>query len=526
MRRDAVTRRVVVVVLALLSTPMLRAAEPIDEGTIARIKVEGFQHSAVMDTLSWLSDVYGPRLSGSSGLRHAAEWARDRMTSWGLTHAALEPYDLTYRGWTLTRFDIAMTAPQYMRIYGYPKAWSPSLQSPLTGTPVLVEVHGREDFEKYHGKLRGAIVMNGRPAVQGPGFDPEATRLSDDDLAQMAAAQTPTRRGDEDTPASLADEERDWNQELDKEVAVEQYFAEEGVAAVILPSPIPEDVRVQGYYDTRWHPTYPTFVISREHYGRLVRMLDRKVPVALALSLTTEITPGVQGFNVVAELAGQDARLSSQVVMLGAHLDSWHSGTGATDNGAGCAVVMEAMRILQTLGVKPRRTIRVALWTGEEQDYFGSVGYVRRHFGDPETHTVKPEHASLAAYFNLDNGSGRIRGVNLQGNEAARPIFEAWLAPFHYLGATTITTLNTGGTDHMVFNAVGLPGFQFIQDPLNYETRVHHSSLDVYEEASPDDLEQAAVIIASVAYHAAMRDDMLPRPPGPPSTGSDAVGPN
>jgi Zn-dependent M28 family amino/carboxypeptidase len=221
------------------------------------------------------------------------------------------------------------------------------------------------------------------------------------------------------------------------------------------------------------------------------------------------------GYNTVAEIPGTDPTLKEELVMLGGHLDSWHAGTGATDNAAGCAVAMEAARILIASGLKPRRTIRVALWTGEEQDYFGSVGYVKRHFGDPATSTRLPGHAQQAAYFNLDNGSGRIRGVNLQGNEAARPIFEAWLAPFRYLDAATVTTLNTGGTDHMPFNAVGLPGFQFIQDPLNYETRTHHSSLDVYEGAVADDLKQAAVIMASLAWHAAIRDGMLPRPPVP-----------
>jgi Zn-dependent M28 family amino/carboxypeptidase len=207
--------------------------------------------------------------------------------------------------------------------------------------------------------------------------------------------------------------------------------------------------------------------------------------------------------------------LKSEVVMIGGHLDSWHSGTGATDNGAGCAVALEAMRILKTIDAQPRRTIRVALWTGEEQDYFGSVGYVERHFGTLKTVALKPEHAKLSAYFNLDNGSGRIRGVNLQGNEGARPIFDAWLRPFHYLGASTITTLNTGGTDHMPFDAIGLPGFQFIQDSLNYESKAHHSNLDLYEEAMPDDLKQASAIVASFAYHAAMRDAMIPRKPLP-----------
>jgi Zn-dependent M28 family amino/carboxypeptidase len=244
-------------------------------------------------------------------------------------------------------------------------------------------------------------------------------------------------------------------------------------------------------------------------------MLDKKQPVKLSLSLGARFSENVEGFNVVAEIPGTDPQLKTEVVMLGAHLDSWHSATGATDNAAGVAAGMEAVRILRAIGVQPRRTIRIALWTGEEQDYFGSLGYVRRHFGDPKTVAVTPEHAKLAGYFNLDNGSGRIRGVNLQGNEAVRAIFDAWLRPFHYLGAQTLTTLNTGGTDHMAFDAIGLPGFQFIQDPLNYETRTHHTNLDLYEEVLPDDLKQASVIMATFVYHAAMRDAMLPRKPLP-----------
>ncbi|HEX3704182.1 MAG TPA: M20/M25/M40 family metallo-hydrolase, partial [Vicinamibacterales bacterium] len=307
----------------------------------------------------------------------------------------------------------------------------------------------------------------------------------------------------------------EFNKYLADAVDVWKFFATEGVAALIQPSAVAEDVRVDGFYDQKWHASYPAFVISREHYGRIMRMLDKKILVKVSLSIAARLTDNVEGFNVVAELPGTDPALKDEVVMLGGHFDSWHSGTGATDNGAGSAVAMEAMRILKTIGVKPRRTIRVALWTGEEQDYFGSVGYIERHFGDPRTMVLKPEHAKLAAYFNLDNGAGRIRGVNLQGNEAVRPIFEEWLKPFNYLGASTLTTLNTGGTDHMAFDALGLPGFQFIQDPLNYETRVHHSNLDVYEEAIPDDLKQASVIMASFAYDAAMRDAMLPRKPLP-----------
>ena len=505
-------RRLLGVASFLLSAAVVvSAAEPVDEAVIARIKVEGFQHSAVMDTLSWLSDVYGPRLTGSPGLRKAAEWARDEMARRGMTHAALEAYDTRFRGWSIDQFDIAMTAPQYMRILGYPLAWSPATHGTLTGTPVIVEVKSKDDFAKYHGTLKGKIVMNGRPDAQPIGFDPEATRLTAQELDKQAAALDPAPPDSEDSPKSLEDEEKEFNEFLEKHLAISKFFADEGVAALLTPSSIREVVRVQGGDDSRWRASYPSFVLSREHYGRLVRMIDRKILPTVLLNLAVTMTDEAPSFNVVAEIPGSDPALRDQVVMLGGHLDSWHSATGATDNGAGCAVAMEAARILGAIGVKPRRTIRVALWTGEEQDYFGSVGYVEAHFANLKTHAVKPEHALLAAYFNLDNGSGRIRGINLQGNEAVRPIFEAWLRPFAYLGATTLTTLNTGGTDHMVFNAAGLPGFQFIQDPLNYDTRAHHSSLDVYEEAVPEDLMQASVIMASFVYHAAMRDEMLPR---------------
>jgi carboxypeptidase Q len=501
--------------LVALMVPVA-AQEPVNETVIAQIKSEGFQHSAVMDTLSWISDVYGPRLTGSSNLRRAAEWTRDQLSKWGLEHVALEPYGHRVRGWDLLHYAIAMTEPQYLRIIGYPRAWSPAVTTPVVGTPIVVEVKSKQDFEKYRGKLRGAIVMNGRPTISDIGFQPEASRLSDDDLKKQASQIDPAPAGaGEYTPKSYWDEEDDWTKSLGEATDILKFFGNEGVAALITPSDIPEAVRVSGFYDEAWHSTYPGFVFAREQYGRIVRMLDKKQPVKLSLALDVRLTDNVELFNVIAEIPGTDPALRDQVVMLGGHFDSWHTGTGATDNGAGSAAAMEAMRILKAIGVKPRRTIRLALWTGEEEDYFGSLGYVQQHFGDVRTMVLKPEHAKLDAYFNLDNGAGKIRGVNLQGNEAVRPIFDAWLKPFNYIGATTLTTLNTGGTDHMPFDALGLPGFQFIQDPLNYETRTHHSNLDVYEEAPADDMKQMSVVLASFVYDAAMRDEMLPRKPLP-----------
>ena len=498
----------VLAVSLLLAAPGL-AQEKVDEAVVAQIKAEAFQRSEVMDTLSWIADVHGPRLTGSPSLRRAAEWSRDQLTRWGMTNAALEPDGSTSRGWSVDRFSIEMTEPQYMRITGYPRAWSPGLATPLSGTPIVVEVKSKDDFEKYRGRLKGVIVMNGRPEPSALPFQPEATRLTDEELKKQEGQIDPG------SPKSYWEEEDDWKKSLDKQREILEFFAKEGVGALVTASGFSEDVKTDGFYDSAWRPTYPGFVLSREHYGRIVRMLDRKQAVKLSLTLSVTIAERVDGFNVIGEIPGTDPGLKSEVVMLGGHLDSWHSGTGATDNGAGCAVALEAMRVLKAIGIKPRRTIRVALWNGEEQDYFGSVGYVTRHFGDMKTMMLKPEHAKLSAYFNLDNGSGRIRGVNLQGNEAVRPIFDAWLRPFHYLGAATLTTLNTGGTDHMPFDALGLPGFQFIQDPLNYETKVHHSNLDLYESASPEDLKQASAVLATFVYHAAMRDAMLPRKPLP-----------
>jgi carboxypeptidase Q len=503
------------IVFALLLSVTAFAQESVNETVVAQIKSEAFQRSEVMDTLSWLSDVHGPRLTGSPELRKAAEWARDQLTKWGLVNAALEPNGTTSRGWSIDRFSIEMTEPQYMRITGYPRAWSPALATPLSATPIVVDVKSKDDFDKVRGKLRGAIVMNGRPELADIGFQPEAKRLSDEELKKQEGQIDPAAPGFSNAPKSYWDEEDEFVKALEKQKEIYEFFAKEGIAALVTPSAITEDVRTDGFYDHIWHPTYPGFVLSREHYGRIVRLLDRKQPVKLSLSLAVKISERVDGFNVVAEIPGSDPALRSEVVMLGGHLDSWHSGTGATDNGAGCAVALEAVRVLKAIGVQPRRTIRVALWTGEEQDYFGSMGYVEKHFGALKTVALKPEHAKLSGYFNLDNGSGRIRGVNLQGNEAVRPIFDAWLRPFAYLGASTLTTLNTGGTDHMPFDAIGLPGFQFLQDPLNYESKVHHSNLDLYEEAVPDDLKQASAIMASFVYHAAMRDAMLPRKPLP-----------
>jgi len=499
------------------------AQEPVDQRAIAAFKVEGFQRSEVMETLSWLTDVYGPRLTNSPGYRAAAEWVRARAQQWGLANAHLEPWGRFGPGWSVDRFSVEMLAPSYNRLVAYPMAWTPSTPGVVAGTPVPVQISSPADFARYRGKLRNAIVMLGAPEPPGLPFTAPASRLSEDRLQSLREQLHPGQ------PQSYQQGMAEFQTYQEQYRAILGFLRDEGVAVLLEPSSrdgLLVEVASVGYYLGNTEPLLPAFVIAKEHYGRVLRLLDKGIPVKLEISLTTSLqSRELEGTDVIAEIPGTDPQLGRELVMLGGHLDSWHSGTGATDNAAGCAVAMEAMRILKASGAKPRRTIRMALWDGEEQGYLGSIGYVRNHFGDPDTKVLKPEQAVVSAYFNLDNGSGRIRGVNLQGNEAVRPIFEAWLRPFNYLGAATLTTRNTGGTDHEVFHAVGIPGFQFIQDPLDYGSRTHHSMLDIYESTSADDLQQAAVIMASFVYHAAMRDELLPRHALPkPWTAPDGKG--
>jgi carboxypeptidase Q len=496
-----------VVSIALGIVAPVSAQEPVDQRMIAAIKAEGFQNSQVMETLSFITDVHGPRLSGSPNLKAAGDWCVKRMSEWGLANARLEPWGTFGRGWSLEKLSVEMVDPQYTPLNAFPKAWTPSTKGVVSGQPVLVDVKSKADFDKYKGKLKGAIVMNGSAPKPKPRAD-AGTRFEDRELAEMAGAIDPG------SPKTYQEEDKEWVTAVATQDEITKFFNDEGTAVLLEPSARDFGiVRVATQTYTLNTPlTFTSLVVGREHYGRIARLLEKKIPVRLAINVESVFhEQDVTGYNVIAEIPGTDPLLGDQVVMLGAHLDSWHAGTGATDNAAGCVAMMEALRILKAIGAKPRRTIRVALWSGEEQGYYGSLGYVKKHFGDPATLKLLPEHEKLSAYFNLDNGTGKIRGVYLQGNEAVRPIFEAYLAPFHYLGATTLAVANTGGTDHMPFEAIGLPGFQFIQDSIEYETRTHHTNVDVYEAVSEEDLKQAAVIIATFAYHTAIRDEMLPR---------------
>lgn len=504
---------VIVILLMLALTNWAWPQEPVDWQMVSRIKMEGMQNSQVMETLSYLTDVHGPRLTGSPNLKAASEWARNKLSEWGLENSHLESWGTFGRGWATERFSIEMIEPQYQPLIAYPEAWTPGTNGPISGTPMLLDISSEEDLAKYKGKLAGAIVMVEKPREVEAHFEADAQRYDDKSLAELAQAPEPGERPSWWARREQARAERALREKVTK------LLREEGAAVVLKPSRGEDGtifVSSGGSYRNNAQPTLPSLVLAIEHYSRIARLLEKGLPVKLEINVQNRFYDDDSlAYNVIAEMPGADKKLKEELVMLGGHLDSWHAGTGATDNAAGCAVTMEAVRILKTIGVKPRRTIRIALWSGEEQGLLGSKGYVKQHFGDPRSMQLKPEHEKFAAYFNLDNGTGKIRGVYLQGNDAVRPIFEAWLKPFNDLGAATLTIRNTSGTDHLSFDALGLPGFQFIQDRIDYNTRTHHTNMDVYDHALKGDLIQASVIMASFVYHAAMREDKLPRKPEP-----------
>lgn len=504
------------------------SAEKVDLETITRIRYEGFHNSQVMQLASDLMDSIGERLTGSPNMKRANEWTRDKLTEIGLTNAHLEAWGPFGRGWANQYVNARMTSPDIVPLIVYAKAWTPGTNGVVTAKCIRANIEDKKDFDKYRGKLAGMIVLFGADADVKPIEEAPFKRLTDDDLAKIGQYQVPGER----PPFRMADmlRRRQFIKDLN------QFLADEKVLAVIDHSRGTAGggtvfVQSGGSYKPGETTTVPQLTMASEHWSRIARLLDEKKDVTLELSVTNMFyDEDPMQYDTIAEIPGTDKK--DEVVMLGAHLDSWHTGTGATDNGAGSIVMMEAVRILKAIGVTPRRTIRIGLWSGEEEGLLGSQGYVEQHFGsrppsdDPSMKgtptllrrdagpvTVKPEQKKVSAYFNVDNGSGKIRGVYMQENEAVAPILEAWMQPFRDLGMTTLTMRNTGGTDHLSFDAVGIPGFQFIQDPIEYETRTHHSNMDVYDRLQPEDLKQAAVIVASFVYEAAMRDQMLPRKP-------------
>ncbi|HVP90505.1 MAG TPA: M20/M25/M40 family metallo-hydrolase [Terriglobales bacterium] len=502
-------RAAAAVALVLLLALSAATQEKVDLQVLQRIRKEGLENSKITDFLIYLCDVYGPRLAESPQYRKAGEWAVGRLKEMGLASAKMEPYGTYGRGWELQKFYGAMTAPQYMPLIAYPKAWTPGTNGLVKGSPVLLDVKKIADLDKYKGKLREAIVlMQGEQPLE-ISFDPAASRLTDDELKKLYFVPDPAAR----SPFAARMEEFMARQQLQQ--AVSKFLKDEGAAVCLEPSRGKDGtifVQSGGNQSPTAAVPLPAVVVSVEQYNRIVRILQKDVPVTLEVEVQARFTQDdLQGYNVVAELPGTDKKLKDEIVMLGGHFDSWHAGTGATDNGAGCAVAVEAVRILKAAGVQPRRTIRIGLWDGEEQGFIGSLGYIRNHFFDRGKKEKKPEYDRLAGYFNFDNGSGKIRGIYAQGNTAVVPIFEQWLEPLHDLGAATVTIRNTGGTDHLSFDGIGLPGFQFIQDVLEYDSLTHHSNMDVFDHLSRGDLMQAATVMAWFVYNASMRDQKLPR---------------
>jgi hypothetical protein len=464
-----------------------------------------------MDTAWYLTEVHGPRLTNSPNIRAAAAWTTTRLTQWGLSNVKLETWGPFGRGWANDYFSATVVSPQPFPLLAFPRAWTPGTDGAVTGDAVVVIAARDEDLKPWAGRLQGKIVLAAAAPNVAPLFTPLGRRYTQQELTELEAQTvTPIGRGGRGGRGGAA-------ADPGFTVRMMRFFATEGVVAVLQPANGRSDHGTilvtnapREYRDPKQPATVPQIMVATEHYNRISRLLDGKLPVRLEINVRSRYIDDTQdSFNIVAEIPGTDK--ADDVVMLGAHFDSWHAGTGATDNAAGSAAMMEAMRILKTTGLRMRRTVRLALWTGEEQGLFGSEAYVKQQFGDRATMALKPGHARLSAYFNMDNGTGAIRGVYLQGNEAIRPVFAAWMEPFRSLGMTTLSLRNTGSTDHTSFDDVGLPGFQFIQDPLEYSTHTHHTNMDVYDKLQAEDLMKNSIIIASFVYHAANRDTLLPR---------------
>jgi len=545
--------------LVLLLSPAAALGAPgteekVDLEVIHRIKQEAFAGSKVMDHMFYLTDVNGPRLTNSPGQRAASEWAVGRLKDWGIGNARLEPWGTFGRGWQLERFSMHMIEPTYTPLRGIPLAWTSGTDGVARGEVVLAPLFTQEELKRgdqrdptklaariaqyakeHAGTLAGKIVLMTPPRELSEPTEAASERYDAGRLADIAKAPVPFAAPPIEWPIVSLPEDPNRRHELMASLPLEvmadywmrqtrlwgrldAFYHDEGVMAALSGDNRGDGGIMFAEEGSSWEkdaPTPPPVVsLPPEPYDRLCRLAERGRPVVVELEDRVKFFDGdPEATNVIAEIPGGSRK--DEVVMIGAHLDSWHAGTGATDNAAGSAVALEVMRILKTLALPMDRTVRLALWTGEEQGLFGSRAYVKKHFADPVTMELKPEHAKLAAYFNLDNGTGKIRGVYLQGNDMVRPIFSRWLAPFADLGADTLTIDDTGGTDHLSFDAVGLPGFQFIQDPLDYGTRTHHSNLDVYDHIQPGDLMQAAAIMASFVFDAATRPEMLPRKPLP-----------
>jgi hypothetical protein len=511
----------------VISTVALAQDKP-DLAIVNKIRAEAFEHSQAMETLFYLTDANGPRVTNSTGFKAAADWAVKRLESYGLVNVKQEPWGAFGRSWNFTHYEGHMIEPQYSPLIGFPMAWSSGTDGPVRADAILAVLSTPADLQKYKGQLRGKMVLMMAPKELEMSMTPLGHRLTDEELAQRTRTEDPSRfsfgpggpavaggrggRGNAAPPDPGA--QRRFREQLmqflidEKPAVVVQYNATQDGGTVFGTS--------FGSYKAGDPVPPPAVVITSEHYNRIARLLDHKIPVTLEFDIRAKIGDREEpSFNIVGEIPG--GRKKDEIVMIGGHFDSWHGGTGATDNGTGSSAAMEAMRILKSLNVQMDRTVRIALWSGEEEGLLGSIAYVKNHFADRAEMKLKPEYAKLDAYFNDDSGTGKFRGINIGGNDMVEPIFEAWLAPFHDLGATVVAGASAvadrapGGTDHTSFTYVGLPGFGFLQDPMEYGTRTHHSNMDLYDRVQKGDLMQAAAIEAAFAYHTAMRAEMLPR---------------
>ncbi len=502
------------------------AQEPINSAAIAKIRAEGLDNSKVYDIAHQITDVTGPRLSNSPGLKKAQEWSMKYMNAMGLKNVHLEAWGEFGKGWQVDKYYAATITPFYRPIIASPKAWTPGTNGPIKSEVILIKADTITDLAKYKGKLTGKIVMIESATIMPlkNSYKADAVRYTEEDLAKMAAAELvapgASRTGARPAGAGAANNQRAMMMRMIS------------VRAAIDSMLLVEKIGLKLTYARGNHGTFftsngasykldakavnPELEVSSEDYLHILRLLRGGEKVEIEADIKTSFyDKDPKGYNVIAEIPGTDPKLKSEIVMLGGHLDSWHSATGATDNAAGSTVMIEAMRILKAIDFKPKRTIRIALWSSEEQGLFGSRGYVKEHFADPADMKPKAEHEKLSAYYNLDNGTGTIRGIYLQGNAALKDIFQTYLNPFEDLGAKTVTVGNTGGTDHQAFDGVGLPGFQFIQDPMDYNTRTHHSNMDTFDRLDLDDLKKSATIVASFVYHTSERAEKLPRKPMP-----------
>ncbi len=513
--------KTLLILLFLSFSLIANAQNQLDYEMIDRIRNEGLNHSHVMELARYMTDVYGPRLANSPSFNRAAQWASGKFQEYGID-AEVQAYGEVGIGWENRYTSVHLIKPQYQSIIAYPRAWTRGTMGKVTGNVVLInsqEIYSQTDLEQYRDKIRGRIVLIEPKRELRPDFIPDANRLSVEELNDMASLSIISQ------PAMVTLKQNEYDtmlqgnvrQPLSREL-LNDFFESEGVAVLVSPGRPQDQAQIAkgnvnpggGRPLKKDDPKpLPHVVLAAEHYNRIVRNLEIGIEVELEIEVKVEYDEDdLQDYNIIAEIPGTD--LEDEIVMLGAHFDAAPSGTGATDNAAGSSVVMEAMRILKVVGAKPRRTIRAALWGGEEVGHLGSRAYVKKHFGDPATQQFLPDHAKLSVYFNTD-WYGLFRGLFLYGNDLVRPIFEEWMKPFNDLGFTYLSPGNNGGSDNMSFLSVGLPGFRFIQDDLEFWTTTWHTSMDVYDRLVAEDLIANSVIMAGMVYCAAMHDDLLPR---------------